>query len=66
MTTEPRYFRVRWRLLGGHYHVRIFSGQHPDGSFTMLGKLILDENDWAALAHILAASDLVTILGESS
>jgi hypothetical protein len=41
-----RTFRVRWRVLGGHIHCRVFSAENPSGTFAKLGDLIMDERDW--------------------
>ena len=35
-----KFFRVRWRLLGVHYHCRVFSVDRPDRTFAKLGDLV--------------------------
>lgn len=47
-------FRVRWKKLGGHYHLRVFSGTTPEGTFAKLGELALDERDWQAFMDSVA------------
>lgn len=43
-----RVFRVRYRKLGGHYHLRIFSARTRESTFAKLGDLVMDEDDWDA------------------
>jgi hypothetical protein len=57
MTTQPkdRLFRSTAEKLGGHYHVRVFSGSHPEQSFACLGTLVMDEHDYASFTRKFGA-----------
>jgi len=44
-------FRVRYELLGGHYHLRVFSANNPSGTFAKLGDLVMDEADRDSFKH---------------
>lgn len=63
-------FRLRYRLLGAHVHVRVFAGSVPDNSepdnYTLgnCGALTLREEEWAALRRTVAANPLVSIREE--
>ena len=41
-----KFFRVRYRKQGGHYHCRIFSSSSRNGTYAKLGDLVLDKDDW--------------------
>jgi hypothetical protein len=50
---DRRVFRVRWRLLGRHYHARIFSAENTRGTYANLGTLTMDTDDWLTfLEHV--------------
>lgn len=43
------YWKFIYRLLGGHYHVSVFTSLNQDGTFAKLGDLIMDERDFSSL-----------------
>lgn len=50
---DRRVFRVRYRLLGGHYHCRVFSARASNQTFAKLGELTMDTDDWLTfLEHV--------------
>jgi len=40
------YFRLYYKVLGGHTHVRIFSGKNPQGTFGKNGDMIFRNEEW--------------------
>ena len=40
------YFRLYYKVLGGHTHVRIFSGKNPKGAFGKNGDMIFRNEEW--------------------
>ena len=40
------YFKLRYKVLGGHTHVRLFSGTRLDGTFGKNGDLIFRNEEW--------------------
>ena len=64
------YFRFRWQLLGGHVHVRVFSGKNLNGALGKNGDLVFTEDEWPAFraflerGHIRASDDFRIILKE--
>jgi hypothetical protein len=54
--TEDRVFKTRAELLGGHYHVRVYSAKRPDHTFACLGTLVMDEADYIAFSTALKAT----------
>ena len=44
--TKDRVFRTRAELLGGHYHVDVFSAPHSEHGFARIGTLVMDEDDY--------------------
>lgn len=61
---EPRFFRVRAKRLGGHVHTTWRAARRVDGSYAGIGQLVVDLDDWAALAPILDASPLINIVAD--
>lgn len=65
-------FRLRYKKLGGHIHVRVFAGNVPDGSnpndyaLGNCGTLTLREEEWAALRQTMAGNPVVSIFEEQS
>lgn len=47
-------FLFRWRLLGGHVHVRVFAGTE-DGTLGKAGDLVFYAAEWAAFRDRLGA-----------
>lgn len=45
--------RAYFEKLGGHYHVRVFMGRGTRGR---VGRLTMDENDWAMFTGMLDAA----------
>ena len=45
--------RFRWRQLGGHVHVRVFTGKQFDGTFEKCGDLVFDGSAWPLVARRL-------------
>lgn len=43
--------RWRWRQLGGHVHVRVFTGTMFDGTFAKCGDLTFSEDEWRILGN---------------
>lgn len=46
MTSEPRVFRTRAQLLGGHYHVKVFSAKATNQTFANMGTVVMDKDDY--------------------
>ena len=46
-------FRYRFKKLGGHYHVRVFSGV-VDQTFAKMGTLVMDEDDFLHLQEVIS------------
>ena len=52
------HFRLRWRKLGGHIHVRVFSSEFgADTTHGKNGDLVFREQEW---------QDLVVLLGRGA
>ena len=47
------HFRFRWRKLGGHVHVNVWSGTERDTTHGRNGELVFRENEWADLVKLL-------------
>jgi len=39
-------FRLRYRILGGHVHVRVFSSRASHMTHSKLGDLVFDLDEW--------------------
>lgn len=53
--TSSMHFRLRYRVLGGHTHVRVFAGPTRKSAHGRCGELILTNEEWAAFSGGLAA-----------
>lgn len=42
-----------FKLLGGHYHVRVFTGESDNMTFASCGQLTFDEREWDGLRNVL-------------
>ncbi len=51
-----RFFRVYYRVLGGHTHTRWFSGGNPRAVMGKCGDLTFVNDEWEALRKILQHS----------
>lgn len=40
------YFKLRYKILGGYTHVRLFSSANPNGNFGKNGDLIFRNEEW--------------------
>ena len=40
------HFRLRWRKLGGHVHVNVWSGTDRETTHGRNGELVFRENEW--------------------
>lgn len=49
----PLILRWRWVQLGGHVHVRVFTGTRFDGTFEKSGELVFDAAEWLRVAQRL-------------
>ena len=38
--------RIRYRLLGGHVHCRVFTGKAKNMTFAKVGDLIFSQDEW--------------------
>ncbi len=38
--------RFRFQKLGGHYHVRVFTGKAKNMTFARCGELVFSEDEW--------------------
>lgn len=47
------FIRIRYRKQGGHYHCRVFSSQHSDGTYAKNGDLVFDEREWRDVQYKL-------------
>jgi hypothetical protein len=54
-------FRFRYRQLGGHVHVRIFSGRARHMTHARLGELVFDESEWLLFVGCLKAHGDVSV-----
>lgn len=43
---EPRVIRVRFRVLGGHVHCRLFTAAPPYTTFAKSGDLVFNLTEW--------------------
>lgn len=50
-----RHMRVRYKLLGGHYHVSFFTAVTEDQSHAKNGELVFDEAEWKAFSLLLSS-----------
>ncbi len=50
-------FKFRGRLMGGHYHVRVFAGVNPD-ALGKSGDIVLRPEEWAALNALGAVNEV--------
>jgi len=50
---QDMVFRLRYQLLGGHYHCRLFSAQSRNHTFARLGELTVAEYEWVAFQEAL-------------
>jgi len=48
-------FKLKYKLLGGHVHVRVFAGKNPS-ALTSCGKLIFREEEWEVFHSDLDAA----------
>ena len=55
--------RFRWRQLGGHIHVRTFTGRSFDGTFEKNGDLVFDERQWRDMAPAIEELNHHELLG---
>lgn len=39
-------FHIRWRLLGGHYHCRLFGSKSLRHTFALYGNMIIPAAEW--------------------
>jgi hypothetical protein len=46
-------FRLRWKLLGKHVHVRVFAGTADSAGFAMCGELVFREGEWPSFVQCL-------------
>ncbi len=50
-----RFFRIYWKVAGGHTHTRWFSGANPNAVFGKCGDLTFANDEWESLRQILSA-----------
>ena len=48
--------RWYWRRLGGHIHVRVFTGVAKNLTFAKCGDLVFDEREWPRVQTILTSA----------
>jgi hypothetical protein len=60
------HFRVRWKKLGGHVHVRVFTAGRPALTHGKNGDLVFREDEWEAFLRCFQdrGDDTITILPE--
>lgn len=46
-----RVYRVKYRLLGGHYHCSVFSSKSRDHTYAKMGDLVIGENELSSFLH---------------
>jgi len=51
------FFRLRYKVLGGHTHVRFFAGQ-GDSSLGKCGDLVFRNEEWVAFIGQLANTSI--------
>jgi len=48
-----RWWLVKARKLGGHWHTRWFAASRSDGTYAGLGGLTMDETDWSDFCELV-------------
>lgn len=48
------YFRLRWKVLGGHVHCRLFSTKNYNGTWAKCGDIIVSVEEWPQFQEALA------------
>lgn len=56
------YWKFKYKLLGGHYHVSVFTSKLENGTFAKLGDLVMGEKDFESLE--LFQSDYTDLIFE--
>jgi len=46
-------FRLRWKLIGNHVHVRVFAGTADSAGFAMCGELVFRDGEWPSFVQCL-------------
>lgn len=60
----PRVLRIRYRILGGHVHCRLFVAPDPDTTFAPCGALVFSLEEWPDVCELLSLA--VEILPENA
>ena len=45
--------RIRYRILGGHVHCRVFTAKAKNLTFAKCGDLVFDEREWNEVRDLL-------------
>jgi len=48
--------RFRYQQLGGHVHVRVFTGTRFDGTFAKVGDLVFADREWPGILNGLVSA----------
>lgn len=62
--TGTAWFTVYGKKLGGHYHCRVYAGPFSHQRRGGLGKLTMDEKDWAQLQELARSNPLLLAVAE--
>ena len=52
-------FRIRYRKLGGHVHMRMFSAAQPNFTFAKLGDLVCREDEPEDMRRAMASVEFL-------
>lgn len=53
--------KYKWRKLGGHVHVRVFTGV-PGFTYAKAGDLVFDEKEWPTMYDLLSRGGARTVV----
>lgn len=59
MSDRFPYLRLRWKLLGGHVHCRLFTSPTPDGTWAKCGDLVFSEKEWDGVRIALNSCEIL-------
>jgi hypothetical protein len=53
MNPPDVFFRLRYQLLGGHVHCRLFTAPRREGTFAKAGDLVFSVREWPTVRTAL-------------
>ena len=45
-------FKFYFKVMGGHTHIRVFAGPHPDYTHGKCGDLVMTNEEWQAFKNV--------------